>query len=85
MVLENFYTVIQEAENEKRQIRSIRTYQVPLDTRLIQLLPLLGGRFNCEFVTVMSGEELRLSEKKLCHSLLENPMLSMREHFAQKK
>lgn len=84
MMLENLYTVIQEAGDMKQNLRKIQTYRVPLDTGLIQLLPLLGGRVYCDFVAEMDKDEIRISENALRAYIIENPMLSMRDLFAQK-
>lgn len=85
MILENFYTVIQETREAKHDIRSIRTYRVPLDMQLVQLIPYLGGRYDCEFMSEMDDREIRISERKLCNWILEQPLLSMQELFDRKK
>jgi len=84
LLFENLYTLIEEAGKEVLRIRRVNVYRVPLDMPLLRLIPLLGRRCGCEFVTSMNDQELRISEQLLCRYLFEQPFSTIHDIFIQK-
>ena len=81
MMTENLYAILQERMDDVQPLRRIRRYRVSENTRLINLVSLLGNSFECEFVYADNRIERRISEDMLCKKLLEAPMQSIGEAF----
>jgi len=83
LLQENLLVVIQEIGEKKPPIQKIKTYRIPSDVLLIQLLPYLERKNGCEFVFETDGQAYRMSERCLCRLLLDQPTLSVQEAFSK--
>lgn len=84
ILLENFYTLIQETDDEEQQIKRVNAYRIPSNTPILHLIPFLGKNVACEFIVNLNGDEYRISEKHLCRMLLNHPSITIADAFFKK-
>ena len=84
VLLENFYALIQEKEDQRQEVRKVNIYRVPTDIPILRLIPFIGKTSACEFVAKLNGHEQIISEEQICRTLLDQPFASVQEIFFQK-
>lgn len=85
VLVQNLYAVVQERQESTEDIRTMRLYRVPQDTRIHALLEPMERTSCAAFVFEDASGVHVVGEKDVCRFLLETPSLTLAQAWAAKR